>query len=273
MTLKKKEKLQIANIMRSISQAAGKLLMQYFRTYKFSYTQKPGKANIVTTVDIAVQDLIVEKLMRYFPEVPIIGEEIVDEETTANKLEEVELLFLVDPLDGTLNFVHGLPFFAVSIALIERKQPVIGVVHVPALEETFTAILGCGAFGNGHKMRCNRVLPMSQALCATGWPYDLKLVQPTGKAILLMQQNVQEVRILGAAALELCYVAAGIIDVYWEIGLKPWDLAAGSLIVKEAGGIVSDINGETFDLFSGRVLACNSEQLWREVIAILKTHA
>jgi len=266
MALKKKEKLQIANIMQSISQAAGKILMQYFRTNKFSYTQKDGKANIVTTVDITVQNFIMERLMQHFPQVPIVGEE-----TTGNEVEGPELFFLVDPLDGTLNFFHGLPFFAVSIALVERNRPVIGVVHAPVLGETFTAILGYGAFANGHKMRCNRVLPLSQALCVTGWPYDPELVPWAEKAILLMQSTAQEVRILGAAALELCYVAANIIDVFWEIGLQPWDLAAGSLVVKEAGGKVSDINGDNFDLFSGHILACNNKQIWQYVVAMFRS--
>jgi myo-inositol-1(or 4)-monophosphatase len=266
MNLNNKTLYRIANIVTKIAQEAGKILIQHFRTDNFIYIQKPGKANIATNVDLLVQHFIIENLLQNFPTISILAEESDENQSTKNKL-----CFLVDPLDGTLNFVHGLPFFAVSIALVKESKPVVGVVHAPILEETFTAIMNHGAFMNGQKLQCSKNISWENALGVTGWPYDPDFILWTQKILLLMQQKIQEVRILGTAALEMCYVAAGIIDIYWEVGLKPWDLAAGSLIVSEAGGIVSDITGRAFDLFSGRVLACRSKQLFRYALKLLNS--
>mgnify|MGYP000476169699 CR=1 FL=1 len=267
--LNDERKAQIAETLKIVAQKAGKILIDNFRTNNITYIQKSGRADMVTNIDIAVQRLIIEELTQYFPKIPIIGEEDKKENIVFN-LQQEKLFFLVDPLDGTLNFIHGLPFFGVSIALVKGNRPIVGVVHAPILEETFTAIANCGAFMNGQKLRCSKDLPVSEAIGATGWPYDQSLIAWTQKTLYVMQKNIQEIRILGAAALEMCYVAAGIIDIYWEVGLQPWDLAAGWLTVSEAGGKVSDINGNTFDLFSGQVLACRSKQLWQNVVKMFK---
>jgi myo-inositol-1(or 4)-monophosphatase len=260
-----KKSLPTIKILTAIAQQAGKVLIENFRMNNFIYARKPGKANIVTNIDREVQRLIIKELTQRFPNTPTIGEEDGD---MMRKCDET--FFLVDPLDGTLNFVHGLPFFAISIALVKGDKPIAGVVHAPVLKETFAAVLNCGAFMNGQRIQCYKSLPCDEALGTTGWPYHLDLIPWAQRALLAMQRDIQEVRILGAAALELCYVAAGIIDIYWEVGLQPWDLAAGSLIVSEAGGKIGDINGNAFNLLSGQILAARNEQLYQCAVHTLK---
>lgn len=245
-----------------IAKKAGKALLSLFRG-SVQYSFKAGRANIVTEADILAEDIIRSELRRLFPGVPVVGEELSgDAETRENTY------FLIDPLDGTLNFLHGIPLFAVSIALIEKSYPQIGVVYAPALDETFCAADKYGSFLNNKLLRIRKSLSMDQALAATGWPYDQQLLEWAKRALLIVQPKVQEVRILGAASLEMCYVAAEFLDIYWEIGLAPWDIAAGWLILKEASGCVLDVNGTDFNPISGRILAGASEALCREIVSI-----
>ncbi|MEM2355778.1 MAG: inositol monophosphatase family protein [Candidatus Bathyarchaeia archaeon] len=245
-----------------IAKKAGKALLPIFRD-NVQYSFKAGRANVVTEADILVEDMIRSKLRRLFPGVPVVGEELSDDAGTRD-----DIYFLIDPLDGTLNFLHGIPLFAVSIALVEKSYPKIGVVYAPALDETFCAADKCGSFLNNKLLRIRKSLPIEQALAATGWPYDPQLLEWAKRALLIVQPKVQEVRILGAASLEMCYVAAEFLDIYWEIGLAPWDIAAGWLVLKEAGGCVLDVNGADFNPISGRILAGVSEALCREIASI-----
>jgi len=246
-----------------IAQSAGKTLLKYFRRERISHKEKSGKSDLVTEADFAAQEKITEELARLYPDIPVIGEE--------GKREHGEgSYFLVDPLDGTLNFFHGIPYFSVSIALMEGGESIAGVVHAPALGETFYAVKGEGAYFNDEKLVLANDVTLSNAIAVTGWPYDQSLIQWTEKTLSLIQSKVQEVRIMGSAALEMCYVAAGFIDVYWEAGLYPWDLAAGYVIVKEAGGTASGVNGEDFDVESGSVLACGNGKLHEEVLQMIK---
>lgn len=246
-----------------IAQSAGKILLGYFRKKELSHSEKSGRSDLVTEADLAAQEKITEELARLYPDIPVIGEE--------GKQERGEgLYFLVDPLDGTLNFFHGIPYFSVSIALMENEKPIAGVVYAPGLGETFYAVKGEGAYFNNERLSLSSSVQLSGAIAATGWPYDKRLIQWTEEAISLVQSKVQEVRIMGSAALEMCYVAAGFIDVYWEVGLHPWDLAAGAIILREAGGVVTDVNGAPFELSSGRVLACGNRSICKEMILTLE---
>lgn len=249
----------------SIAQAAGDLLLHWFRTGEISYSSKEGRANLVTEADLSSQRLITEELSRLFPNIPVVGEE---GETVT--LWQATSYFLVDPLDGTLNFLRGIPFFAVSIALVWKGTPVVGVVHAPVLGETFYAARGGGTFLNGNRLRRQKEKPVRDSIAVTGWPYNPSLMSWARQSISLVQREVHEVRILGACSLEMCYVAAGFVDVYWEIGLCPWDLAAGWVIVKEAGGVVTDVDGSAFNLLSGRVLAASNKVLHRKIVHILE---
>ncbi|MGY4707489.1 inositol monophosphatase family protein [Candidatus Bipolaricaulota sp. J31] len=250
----------------SLAQEAGTVLLGYFRHRGLLHLKKEGRANIVTEADLASQELILAGLTRLFPEIPAVGEE-----GRHVKPPREGPYFLVDPLDGTLNFLHGLPFFGVSIALMEGEEPVVGVVHAPALGETFHAVQGRGAFLNGERIYTRGHVPIPEAIAVTGWPYNPELLPWAKRALAAMQAMVQEVRILGAASLEMCYVAAGFIDIYWEVGLYPWDLAAGWLIVEEAGGVVKDVGGGKFELYSGRVVAGKSRALVDETVQTLES--
>ncbi len=240
--------------------------MGYFRKEGLSHETKAGRANIVTEADVASQKWLVRGLSRLCPHIPIIGEE-----GRQQGWPEKGFYFLVDPLDGTLNFLHGIPFFSVSIAVMWGTKPVAGVVHAPALRESFYAVEGQGAYFNNRKISLQSKTNIREAIAVTGWPYNSELIPWTQRALLLVHKEAQEVRILGSASLEMCYVAAKIVDVYWEIGLYPWDLAAGWAILRESGGIVSDIAGGDFDLLSGRVLACGNESLHREMVRLLNS--
>ena len=248
----------------SVAQAAGEILFHYFRRRGFAHATKTGRANVVTEVDLASQRLIAQELSRRFPRVPVVGEEGETE-----PLPHGGTYFLVDPLDGTLNFLHGIPFFSVSIALMRDGKPVAGVVYAPAMGELFHAVTGVGAFFNGRKLGRPGEKALHEAIAVTGWPYDPALLSWAQRSLFVVQDKVQEVRILGASSLEMCYVAAGLIDVYWEVGLYPWDLAAGWLMVEETGGVVSDLDGDRFDLVSGRVLAASCRSLHEEMLRVL----
>ena len=247
------------------ARTAGEILSRYFRRGMVSHRMKAGRANVVTEADLESQRAIIERLSRLFPRVPIVGEE--DESTGG---ADAEMYFLVDPLDGTLNFLHGIPFFSVSIALMQGETPLVGVVYAPVLDELFYATRGAGAFLNGRRLGRRGKRSIREAIAVTGWPYDPTLLSWAQRSLSLVQKEVQEVRILGTSSLEMCYIAAGFIDVYWEVGLYPWDLAAGWAIVTEAGGMVTDPAGGEFDLRSGRVLATGCTSLHHEMLRILE---
>jgi len=248
----------------SVVRAAGEILYRYFRKRDFAHVTKTGRANIVTEADLASQRLIANELSRRFPRVPVVGEE-----GEAGPLPCGGTYFLVDPLDGTLNFLHGIPFYSVSIALMREGRPMAGGGYAPALGGLFHAMKGVGAFLNGRKLNRPSEKTLHEAIAVTGWPYDSALLGWVHRSLSVVQEKVQEVRILGASSLEMCYVAAGLIDVYWEVGLYPWDLAAGWVMVEETGGIVSDLDGAAFDLVSGRVLAVGCRSLHKEMLRLL----
>lgn len=255
--------LSVSASLVKIATSAGNILSEYFRKAQLAYSTKNGRANLVTQADLASQRLIVNKLKQSFPNIPIIAEE----NGKPNLLAET--CFLIDPLDGTLNFFHGIPFFSVALALVVNYEPIVGVVYAPCLKETFYAIKGHGAYLNAKRLQTRENRTLKDAIAATGWPYDQTLVDLVMHSLTLVQKEVQEVRVLGACSLEMCYVAAGFIDVYWELGLFPWDLAAGSLIVSEAGGTVTDLDGSDFDLSTGRVLAAANKFLHSGAVSIL----
>ena len=233
------------DIMMEAARKAGKFLMDNLGKVK-QVEMKKNINDLVTEIDTGSERIIKEKLEK--TGIKVLGEESWKE----SNLDEV---FVVDPLDGTLNFVHGLPFFSISIALFEKRKVTHGVVFSPATNEMFYAKEGKGAFLNDERIKVSDKKELSETLFVTGWPYDTNLTEKTFKTIEVMMRKVQEVRILGSAALELCYIACGKMDGYWEFGLEVWDVAAGSLIAREAGAIVSGVTKEDF-LFGKEILAC-----------------
>jgi myo-inositol-1(or 4)-monophosphatase len=219
--------------------------------------RKQAHIDLVTEYDRRSEALIVEGLRRARPNDQILGEEGGSYGNPGQGRR-----WLIDPLDGTTNFTHGLPFFCVSIGLEEAGTPRVGVVAAPALDMTFFAELGGGAFleerGEVRRIDVSTTATLSESLLATGFPYDRQVSPQNNFAeFVWMKRRVQGVRRFGAAALDLAMVAAGWLDGYWEMKLKPWDLAAGILLVTEAGGTVTDWRGATVVLDRGEVVASN----------------
>lgn len=236
---------------RSAALAAGHLLAERRARLLPSVTHK-GPIDLVTDADTASEALVAEALARAVPSWPIVGEESGGSAPTDSPY------WLVDPLDGTTNYVHGLPYYAVSIALMQGDRPLVGVVYLPELDDLFEAVAGEGARRNGATIRVSATGSLADALVATGFPYDVWTATEDVLASLgAVLRRARGIRRLGAAAVDLCYVAAGVFDAFFELRLKPWDYAAGALVVEEAGGRVSAFDGSPLTTRSTSVLATN----------------
>jgi myo-inositol-1(or 4)-monophosphatase len=229
---------------------SGKIQKKYFQTV-LSVMHK-GETDLVTNVDLECQSRILELLGQAFPDDEVISEEKV------NAYEAGKNRWIVDPLDGTTNYAHGYPFFCTSIAYEVGGTIVVGAIYNPIMDELFFARKGEGSFFNGRKMEVSAVKEIRQALLATGFPYDVAS-NPSNNlnhwAAFMMR--AQALRRDGSAGLNLSYVAAGRFDGFWEVKLSPWDMAAGALIVREAGGRITSLSGDPFSLYEGGVLASN----------------
>ena len=224
-----------------------------------------GPKDFVSEVDRAAEAAIVETLLATYPDHAILAEEGTAKDANAN----AEYLWIIDPLDGTTNFLHGFPQYCVSIAVRHKGQVTQGVVYDPVRNDLFTATRGRGAFLNDHRMRVSRRQHLKDCLIGTGFPYrdgaDLEAYVAMMRA---MMSATTGIRRPGAAALDLAYVAAGYYDGFWEIGLNPWDVAAGSLLITEAGGLVGDLEGENQYLFGGEVIAPNP-RIFAQIVNLL----
>jgi myo-inositol-1(or 4)-monophosphatase len=213
-----------------------------------------GDINLATEMDVRSERAVVETLRVSFPDHGIIAEE------ETNIKNNSGFTWIIDPLDGTTNYAHGYPCFSVSIALEQEGEVVLGVVYDPMRDELFSAQKGQGAALNGKPIHVSCADRLINSLLATGFPYDRKVSDKNNMAHfhkLLMAS--QEVRRDGSAALDLCYVACGRFDGFWELKLKPWDVAAGSLVVREAGGTVSGFTGSGFNLHGEEIVASNGK--------------
>ncbi len=239
------------NVAREAALRAGDCLTGGWKHIK-EVTHK-GTTDLVTEVDVKSQQVITETILDSFPDHSILSEEV------GGHIEgSSDARWIVDPLDGTTNFVHGFPLVCVSIALEVAGELVLGVVHNPFMNELFSACKGEGAFCNGQPIRVSTVGVLQDSLISTGFPYN---VEPQLDQIITRFTRVltatQGMRRPGSAALDLCYVAYGAFEAFFEQGLKVWDMAAGVVLVREAGGMVTDLDGGAFDLPRGRILATN----------------
>jgi myo-inositol-1(or 4)-monophosphatase len=232
------------------ARAAGELLKS--RIDSIQEVRHKGVVDLVTDVDVASEKLVCGTLLDAFPTHTILGEE-------GGTLggDDTRYRWLVDPLDGTTNYTHGFPFFCVSIGLEVDGELTFGVVNAPCLQELFVAERGRGATLNDRPIAVSAVDELRQAMVATGFPYERAAVPRALRSFEMMSAASQAVRRVGSAALDLCYVACGRFDAYWEHQVKPWDLAGGALIVVEAGGQVSATNGSPFSVDGGQVLSSN----------------
>jgi len=235
--------------MAEIAREAGALLMEYFSQHV--RVEYKGEADLVTVADRKSETLIRDRIRQRWPEHSILGEEQGLAETGS------DYRWYVDPLDGTTNFAHGFPVFCVSLALEFKGSRIAGVVYDPTRNELFAAGQGSGAFLNGQPIHVSRVANLAESLVATGFPSHKRHKNPN---ILFYHQitlRTHGVRRAGSAALDLCDVACGRFDGFWEFNLNPWDTAAGVLIVEEAGGKVTDFRGRPFDISSRQTVASN----------------
>jgi myo-inositol-1(or 4)-monophosphatase len=230
--------------------------------------------DFVTEVDRAAEQAIIEVLQRAYPEHAILAEESGATAGKAGGSEQAsEYTWIIDPLDGTTNFIHGFPQYAVSIGLQHKGVLTHGVVYDPNKNELFTASRGRGAYLNDRRIRVSRRTRLADALIGTGFPFrDLAGLDEYLAMMRELTQRVAGIRRPGAAALDLAYVAAGRLDGFWEIGLSPWDMAAGALLILEAGGLVGDLRGESGWLESGRI-ACGNPKIFVQLLQALAPHA
>jgi myo-inositol-1(or 4)-monophosphatase len=231
-----------------IAREAGALLMEYFG--KVSYELK-GEFDLVTEADRASERLVIQRLRAHFPTHSIVAEEGGGSE------QDSEYRWYVDPVDGTTNFAHGFPVFNVTLALEKAGELVAGVVFDPTRQEVFAAERGGGAFLNGKRIRVSTVNRLEDSLVATGFPSRKRHQNVNVHFYYQLAMITHGVRRAGAAALDLAYVASGRLDAFWEFGLNPWDMAAGTLLVTEAGGKCSDMHGAPASLRGPHLLTDN----------------
>ncbi|OZI21475.1 inositol monophosphatase [Bordetella genomosp. 9] len=252
---------------------AGAAILQSYAHHRADLViDRKARNDLVSQADREAEAAVIEVLRERTPQYGIVAEE------TGGKVEG-EATWYIDPLDGTTNFLHGIPHYAVSIALIARAgakvdggaplaadTPVVGVVYDPCREELFNAIHGVGAWLNGHRIACSRTPSLDDAVLATGFPFrDFSFAQQYMPTLHDAINQTRGVRRLGAAALDLAWTAAGRYDGYWEMGLAPWDVAAGTVIVREAGGVAEDMHGVDSWPIGGYVVSGN-----KDVAAALK---
>jgi myo-inositol-1(or 4)-monophosphatase len=234
----------------NVARKAGELLAEKFNQ-KHQITFK-GEINLVTEADKMSEDLIITAIRRRYPNHGILSEE------SAAQNEAAKMRWIIDPLDGTTNYAHGFPIFCVSIALEIDSDVALGVIYDPLRKDLFVAVHDEGAYLNEHKLHVSSIPELSHSLLATGFPYDIRESKDNNLDYFnSLAKKAQAIRRAGAAALDLAYVAAGRFDGFWELKLMPWDMAAGCLMVKEAGGVISNLSGGKWIVGDPNVLATN----------------
>jgi myo-inositol-1(or 4)-monophosphatase len=242
----------MVNIAVRAARRAGELMVRQLNRLEALTVEEKSRNEFVTQVDRAAEEAIIDVIKDHYPEHAILAEE-------SGASGDHEYQWIIDPLDGTTNFVHGFPVFSVSIAVARAGEIEHGVVYDPLRQEIFTASRGQGAQLDGHKIRVSKRTTLRPSLIATGLPYraNLKHLDRYLGMLRAVMLETAGIRRPGSAALDLCYVAAGRVDAFWELGLSKWDIAAGALMIREAGGRISDFRGGDGYLETGNVVAGN----------------
>jgi myo-inositol-1(or 4)-monophosphatase len=244
-----------------IARETGRMLKEGLRSEMTIFHK--GEVDLVTNYDSAAQAAIIKGLFSRYPDHDFLAEEDVARRNNS------DFCWIIDPIDGTTNFAHGLPIYCVSIALEYRGRIVLGLVIDPSRGEEFTAMEHKGAFLNGEHIRVSSVRELDQSLLATGFPYDLReSTENNLNHFNRFVKKAQGIRRCGSAALDLCYVACGRFDGFWELKLNPWDVAAAALILTEAGGNISDFGGNTFSIHMKETLGSNGA-IHRQMMDVL----
>jgi myo-inositol-1(or 4)-monophosphatase len=254
------------NVMIAAARKAGRPLIRDFGELENLQISMKGPADFVTTADKRTEQILIDELTKARPGYAFLGEEggVVEGKDKTHR-------FIIDPIDGTTNFMHGIPQFAISIALEREGQLVSALVFNPVTDELFTAEKGHGAFLNNKRLRVAARKEMGAAVIATGLPFMGKEGHARANAETAAVMHVTAgIRRFGAASLDLAFVAAGRFDGFWEHDLQPWDIAAGILLIKEAGGVITDMNGGEQMMTNGQVL-CANENLHPQLLKLLKS--
>lgn len=238
------------NIANTAARNAGKVILRALERLDTIQVTPKGHKDFVTEIDKQAEKIIVDTIRKLYPNHAILAEE------SGTSAEEHDITWIIDPLDGTKNFMHGFPHFAVSIAIKNKDRIEHGLIYDPIRQETFTASRGSGAQLNNRRIRVSNRVHLQTALLGTGFPFrETQSVEDYLKVFSEFTLASSGIRRAGSAALDLAYVAAGRLDGFWESGLSPWDIAAGILLVKEAGGLVIDYKGSEDYLNNGEVIA------------------
>lgn len=262
----------IFHIAIAVAHEAGAIVRQAFPQTALTQVDLKGAVNPVTGTDTAAEALIIERLREAFPDHRILAEETHGDDWRAWD-EPGPPMWLIDPLDGTVNFAHGFPFVGVSLALLVEGKPVVGVVYDPLRDETFAASAGGGTTRNGQCVRVSPVARLADAFLATGFAYDRRTaVDNNTQRLDHFLRRSQGVRRAGSAAIDLSYVACGRLDGFWEKGLHPWDVAAATLIVQEAGGRVTDFDGGP-NYLSGEFFLASNGLIHDEMLRVIREGA
>ncbi len=255
---------QIVEETEKAARETGAFILKESKVFDISRTEKKGLNDFVSYVDKGAEKMLVEKLGPLIPEAGFITEEGTIKKTG------IKYCWVIDPLDGTTNFVHGLHPYAVSIGLMEDDEIIAGVVYEVIGNEMFTAWKDGGAWLNGKAIHVSKAGKLSDSLIATGLPYtDFKRLDNYMKCLTYFCEHTHGIRRLGSAATDLAYVACGRFEVFYEYGLKPWDIAAGIILVREAGGKITDFSGNEKNLTGNEIVSANSS-VFKEVLEIVR---
>lgn len=256
------------DIARTVALEAGTVLMERFGRLSGSEIERHGKRDVTTAADQAAEQHIKRRLREVHPDIPVLGEEAV----RGTEVRAPEgLCWIVDPLDGTVNFVQGIPLFAVSIGLVEGGKPLLGVIHLPVLGQTFWGGPGSGCFEGERPVSVSATPMLQDAVVATGFAYRRdETADNNVENVQRMIMKTRGIRRMGSAAIDLAYVASGRLDAFWELHLEPWDVAAGVALIRAAGGTVTDQDGGEDWLFGRHLVASNGmlqEELRSSLVA------
>lgn len=253
------------------ARAAGEVLLDWQGRFR---VEEKAPADLVTEADVAAQQTIREILLSAFPEHLFLGEEDgippADWPSLLTGNRQGPPVWVVDPLDGTTNYVHGMHDFCVSVAMVSGGQPAVATIYAPVSQECYKATRGAGAYCNGQRLAASGVKQLSEALVALSFAPRVSRDSATIKQFIEVLLRAQAVRRMGSAALNLCHVAAGRLDAYWATSCKPWDLAAGVLMVEEASGVVTGVDGQPFELADPHFACSATSQLQTELVALLR---
>jgi len=254
--------IQVTNLSREV----GKMLKKELTNFSRDKVETKGLHNFVSYVDKSAEEILVKELRKILPEAGFIAEE----NTETKKGERYN--WVIDPLDGTTNFIHGIPLFSISIALLDGEEVISGVVHEVNQNECFYAWKNSKAYLNGNEIKVSDAKTLNESLLATGFPYyDYSRLKPYMEMFQFLMRKTHGVRRLGSAAVDLAYVAYGRFEGFYEYGLHPWDVAAGAIIVKQAGGMVSDFSGKGDYIFGKEIIAANNN-IYDEFLNELKKY-